>query len=424
MSSALEFRHVDILFPASNTGRNQREPMRRALELLDGGMQRMQIAERTGIVVGVADACLSVEPGEISVLMGLSGSGKSTLLRAANGLNTVTRGNVLVGDGHGRGAMNGKGNGLANGSGADSGVVDVAACDPARLRRVRRERIAMVFQQFGLLPWRTVRENVGLGLELSGVALAERHRIVDEKLALVGLTEWANRYASELSGGMQQRVGLARAFATEADILLMDEPFSALDPLIRTKLQDELLTLQRQVKKTILFVSHDLDEALKLGNRISILEGGRIVQTGTPQDIVLRPIDDYVAEFVRHMNPLTVLTGGMIMRAHEELTRDGQQLWLDAARRYQITLGELGECVAVRVDGEAVALVRHEEFAGDSGLPPGLVIASTALPLQRIIQLRQLSGHPVLLAEDGVIGGVCDECEIVRALAGRGRQGS
>ena len=399
MSSALEFRHVDILFPARHAGRGQREQMRRALELLDSGLERMQIAERTGIVVGVADACLSVEPGEISVLMGLSGSGKSTLLRAANGLNAVTRGNVLVGGG--------------------GPVVDVATCDTARLRRVRRERIAMVFQQFGLLPWRTVRENVGLGLELRGVAPAERHRIVDEKLALVGLKDWADRYASELSGGMQQRVGLARAFATEADILLMDEPFSALDPLIRTKLQDELLMLQRQVRKAILFVSHDLDEALKLGNRISILEGGRIVQTGTPQDIVLRPVNDYVAEFVRHMNPLTVLTGGMIMRAQDELVREGQQLWLDAARRYQITLDERGECTALRVDGATEPFARLEDFAGDEGLPPGLVIASMALPLQRIIQLRQLTGHPVLLAHDGVVSGVCDECEIVRALAGR-----
>ena len=399
MSAALEFRHVDILFAARNAGRGQREQMRRALELLDSGLERMQIAERTGIVVGVADAWLSVEPGEISVLMGLSGSGKSTLLRAANGLNAVTRGNVLVGGG--------------------GPVVDVAECDPARLRRVRRERVAMVFQQFGLLPWRTVRENVGLGLELSGVAPAARHRVVDEKLALVGLTQWADRYASELSGGMQQRVGLARAFATEADILLMDEPFSALDPLIRTKLQDELLMLQRQVKKTILFVSHDLDEALKLGNRISILEGGRIVQTGSPQDIVLRPVNDYVAEFVRHMNPLTVLTGGMIMRGHEELARDGQQLWLDAARRYQITLDQRGECMTLRVDGQAAPFARHEDLPGNSGPAPGLVIASEALSLQRIIQLRQLSGHPVLLAQDGVVCGVCDECEIVRALAGK-----
>ena len=160
--------------------------------------------------------------------------------------------------------------------------MDIGAnCDPTTLRRVRRERIAMVFQQFGLLPWRTVRDNVGFGLELRGDPPRGAASIVDEKLELVGLSQWAERYVSELSGGMQQRVGLARAFATDADILLMDEPFSALDPLIRGKLQGELLALQERVKKTILFVSHDLDEALRLGDRISILEGGRIVQTGS-----------------------------------------------------------------------------------------------------------------------------------------------
>ena len=236
---------------------------------------------------------------------------------------------------------------------------------------------------------------------------------------LVGLKDWADRYASELSGGMQQRVGLARAFATEADILLMDEPFSALDPLIRTKLQDELLMLQRQVKKTILFVSHDLDEALKLGNRISILEGGRIVQTGAAQDIVLRPVNDYVAEFVRHMNPLTVLTGGMIMRRQDELQHEGRELWLDAARRYQVTLDERGACVALRVAGVAVPFARHEDLGGNGAVPAGLVIASAALPLHRLIQLRQMTGHPVLLAQEGVVCGVCDEYEIVRALAGK-----
>ncbi|MGA8706830.1 MAG: choline ABC transporter ATP-binding protein [Steroidobacteraceae bacterium] len=401
MSAALQFRHVDILFPAARGGRGRREAMRRALELLDGGAPRMQIAERTGIVVGVADASLSVEPAEISVLMGLSGSGKSTLLRAANGLNTVTRGQVLVG-------------------GAAGDVVDVAACDRARLRQVRRQRIAMVFQQFGLLPWRTVRENVGLGLELRGTSPAERQRIVDEKLALVGLREWADRYASELSGGMQQRVGLARAFATEADILLMDEPFSALDPLIRTKLQDELLLLQRQVRKTILFVSHDLDEALKLGNRISILEGGRIVQTGAPRDIVLRPVNDYVAEFVRHMNPLNVLTGGMVMRRCEELRHEGKLLWLDVARRYQLTLDSRGACSAVRIDGIDAVVTQQEGFDAAAAGPNGVVvIASESTPLHRLIQLRQASGHPVLLAEDGIISGVCCENEIVRALAGK-----
>jgi glycine betaine/proline transport system ATP-binding protein len=398
VSAALEFRHVDILFPAQGR-RGRREAMRRALELLDGGAPRMQIAERTGIVVGVADASLSVEPGEISVLMGLSGSGKSTLLRAANGLNTVTRGQVLVG-------------------GTAGDVVDVAACDRTRLRQIRRQRIAMVFQQFGLLPWRTVRENVGLGLELRGVAPAERQRVVEEKLALVGLKEWADRYASELSGGMQQRVGLARAFATEADILLMDEPFSALDPLIRTRLQDELLQLQRQVRKTILFVSHDLDEALKLGNKISILEGGRIVQTGAARDIVLRPVNDYVAEFVRHMNPLNVLTGGMIMRRTEDLRREGDMLWLDAAQRYAVALDGRGGALTVRVDGAKAEFSSHDCFDAVRA-NGGVVIAPVSVPLHRLIQLRQASGHPVLLVEDGIVSGVCCEREIVRALAGK-----
>ena len=235
-----------------------------------------------------------------------------------------------------------------------------------------------------------------------------------------GLREWADRYASELSGGMQQRVGLARAFATEADILLMDEPFSALDPLIRTKLQDELLMLQRQVRKTILFVSHDLDEALKLGNRISILEGGRIVQTGAPRDIVLRPVNDYVAEFVRHMNPLNVLTGGMVMRRREEFVRDGELLWLGAARRYQLILDHRGACRSVRIDGVEAIVTPYESFDATSTGPDGVVvIAPESLPLHRLIQLRQASGHPVLLAEDQIISGFCCENEIVRALAGK-----
>ena len=288
MNIALEFRNVDIVF-CGKTQRRANGAIQQALAALDAGSTRTEIAEKTGTVIGVANACLTVERGQISVLMGLSGSGKSTLLRAANGLNPVTRGQVLVNDG--------------------AEAVDIAKCDAATLRRVRRLRIAMVFQQFGLLPWRTVRDNVGFGLELRGEPADKRRRMVDEQLALVGLSQWADRYCNELSGGMQQRVGLARAFATEADILLMDEPFSALDPLIRRKLQDELLALQERVKKTILFVSHDLDEALKLGDRITILEGGRIVQTGSAQDIVQRPANDYVAEFVRHINPLTAIKG-------------------------------------------------------------------------------------------------------------------
>jgi glycine betaine/proline transport system ATP-binding protein len=288
MDAALEFRNVDILFGAKGK-RRAAAAMQQALAALDAGATRADVSERTGVIIGVANATLAVQRGQISVLMGLSGSGKSTLLRAANGITPVTRGEVLVNDG--------------------GAVIDIARCDAAALRRVRRLRIAMVFQQFALLPWRTVRDNVGFGLELRGEPADKRRRIIDEQLELVGLTAWSERYCHELSGGMQQRVGLARAFATNADILLMDEPFSALDPLIRRKLQDELLALQARVQRTILFVSHDLDEALKLGDQISILEGGRIVQTGSAQDIVQRPADDYVAEFVQHINSRTVLKG-------------------------------------------------------------------------------------------------------------------
>ena len=291
MKSALEFHAVDILFCAKTSRRASAQALAAALAKLDGGASRSEIAEQTGVVVGVADASLAVARGEISVLMGLSGSGKSTLLRAANGLNAVTRGQVLVADGE--------------------ATVDIGVqCDATTLRRIRRQRIAMVFQQFGLLPWRTVRENVGFGLELRGDPPEKRREIIDRQLELVGLSQWSERYTSELSGGMQQRVGLARAFATDADILLMDEPFSALDPLIRRKLQDELLALQERVRRTILFVSHDLDEALKLGDRVTIMEGGRIVQTGTGRDILERPANEYVAEFARHVNPRTAIKGG------------------------------------------------------------------------------------------------------------------
>ena len=346
MTTALAFSDVDILFGGTRRSRP------RALAMLDDGATRDEIADRLGVTVGVAGASLAVERGEISVLMGLSGSGKSTLLRSANGLAPVTRGQVLIGNG--------------------SAAVDLAAASADTLRGLRRDRLAMVFQQFALLPWRTVRENVGYGLELRGMPAAECRRIVDEKLHLVGLERWADAYASALSGGMQQRVGLARAFATDADILLMDEPFSALDPLIRAKLQDELLALQSVARKTILFVSHDLDEAVKLGNRITILRGGRIVQTGSRDEIVLHPADAYVAEFVQHMNPLNVLRAGAVMRP----------LSLD-----------------------------------HPGPADGPVAAPETL-LRDVIALRQRSGQPVLIGDGEGIVGICGDAEILAALAG------
>ncbi|SEL05744.1 glycine betaine/proline transport system ATP-binding protein [Roseivivax marinus] len=295
MSTAVKIDNVSIVFGD--------EP-KSALPLMDRGEDRPAVQEKTGQVLGVHNCSIDVEEGEILVLMGLSGSGKSTLLRAVNGLNPVVRGKVEVNTG--------------------SEMMDVTHASDEDLRWVRLNRVAMVFQQFGLLPWRTVRENVGLGLELGGMAKAERTERVDRQLGLVGLDGWGDRKVGELSGGMQQRVGLARAFATDAPILLMDEPFSALDPLIRTKLQDELLELQREMKKTIIFVSHDLDEAFKIGNRIAIMEGGRIVQCGRPSEIYSSPSDDYVAEFVAHMNPLGVLTARDVMGAAEGPAPEGR----------------------------------------------------------------------------------------------------
>ena len=285
MSDAIIFGNVDIVFGDRPDA---------ALPMIDKGSTRDEINSETGLVLGVANASLSVSEGEILVLMGLSGSGKSTLLRAVNGLAPVVRGNVGVK--------------------TKSGYVDPYRCPAKTLRGLRTHTVSMVFQQFGLLPWRNVADNVGFGLELSGVPEAERKRMVAEQLELVNLSAWADRKVGELSGGMQQRVGLARAFATGAPILLMDEPFSALDPLIRSRLQDELLEFQSRLKKTILFVSHDLDEAFRIGNRIAMMEGGRIIQCGTPQQIVKQPATQYVADFVQNMNPISMLTAADVMK--------------------------------------------------------------------------------------------------------------
>ncbi len=304
-----------------------------ALPLMDDGLERPEIQSRTGQVLGVHDCSLSVDHGEILVLMGLSGSGKSTLLRAVNGLNPVARGTVTIRD--------------------QDWTCTYPGCSEADLRQLRRECVSMVFQQFGLLPWRSVRDNVGLGLELGGMAAGERRQKVERQLELVGLSDWADRKVEELSGGMQQRVGLARAFATDAPILLMDEPFSALDPLIRNRLQDELLELQERLNRTIIFVSHDLDEAFKIGDRIAIMEGGRIVQCGTPREIYSNPANEYVADFVANMNPLGVLRARDVVEPGEA---SGTGVTPDTRIEEVIEeLLEKGGDVAVEGDGRITA---------------------------------------------------------------------
>lgn len=377
--NAVEFQYVDVIFG---------ERPQTALDLLDQGESRETILAQTGQVVGVAGATLAIEQGEICVLMGLSGSGKSTLLRCVNGLNKVSRGALRVADG------------------ADA--VDVTRCNAAALRRLRMNRVAMVFQQFALLPWRTVAENVGFGLELRGMNKSERTRIVQDKLALVGLSSWQDKYAHELSGGMQQRVGLARAFATDADILLMDEPFSALDPLIRARLQDELLDLQRTLQKTIVFVSHDLDEAMKLGTHIAIMDGGRIVQYGTPEDIVLNPANDYVADFVAHMNPLNVLRGASLMTPVADLACQADWLVVDAARQLLLRLDAAGQPALATLAGQPVTLPQ----------------APADITLKTTIQLRHSSGLPVLLTADGRLVGVVGDAEIYRGMLRQDREAS
>jgi len=285
MMKAVEFNNVSIVFG---------ERPETALPMMDDGKDRTEIQKATGQVLGVHNCSLDVEAGEILVLMGLSGSGKSTLLRAVNGLNPVVRGGVTVHDG--------------------DWACDVGAAPATDLRRLRRECVSMVFQQFGLLPWRTVRDNVGLGLELGGMDKSARNKKVDEQLELVGLADRATALVGELSGGMQQRVGLARALAADPEILLMDEPFSALDPLIRRQLQGEFMGLAANMNKTTVFITHDLDEAVRIGDRIAIMRDGMVIQTGTPEDIVMNPVDDYVSDFVAGISRLKVVRAHAVMQ--------------------------------------------------------------------------------------------------------------
>ncbi len=260
-----------------------------ALKLARDGVGKDKIRRRCGATVALADVSFAVEAGSTFVVMGLSGSGKSTLLRCLNRLIEPTAGTVLL-DG-----------------------VDLGSLTLRELRERRRHQLGMVFQHFGLMPHRRVIDNVAYGLAVQGLRRAERRERATTWLEVVGLDGYGNAYPAELSGGMQQRVGLARALATDPDALLMDEPFGALDPLIRREMQDELLRLQRRLHKTIVFITHDLDEALRLGDRIAILRDGRMVQIGNPADIVLRPADDYVRAFVRDVPRGRVLTAASVM---------------------------------------------------------------------------------------------------------------
>jgi glycine betaine/proline transport system ATP-binding protein len=273
----------------------------------DADLPRAELLEKTGCVAAVRDISFEVAPGEVFVVMGLSGSGKSTLVRTVNRIHDPTAGQVEI-DGE-----------------------DIMALDDDHLREVRRKKISMVFQHFGLLPHRRIVENVAFGLEIQGRDKQERLQVAEETLEKVGLGGWGMSFPDELSGGMQQRVGLARALANDPEILLFDEPFSALDPLIRRDMQDQVIALQRDLKKTMIFITHDLAEALKLGDRIAIMKDGKFVQMDTPEEVVAHPADDYVADFTKDVPRAHVLTARAIMApVNGETAADGPTVDADA----------------------------------------------------------------------------------------------
>ena len=300
-----------------------------ALEAIQSkGLSKSEVLEEYGCVVGVADATFEVHTGEIFCVMGLSGSGKSTLVRHVNRLLEPTAGQILI-DGE-----------------------DVMSLDPKALRDLRNQKIAMVFQNFGLMPHRTVRDNVAMPLEIRETGKAKRWEEADRVLSLVDLVGWEDKYAHELSGGMQQRVGLARALASDPEILLMDEPFSALDPLIRKQLQDQFMELSEKLKKTTIFITHDLDEAIRIGNRIAIMKDGVIVQTGTPEEIVLNPADDYVTDFVSGISKLDMYNADSIMQSVEKFKQKHGDIPEDALKAHPEM--DLNELIGLAVSGHGI----------------------------------------------------------------------
>ena len=283
--SKIEIRNVYKIFGDSPS---------KVLPMVQEGASKEEVLEKTGHTVGLDNVSLSIEEGETFVCMGLSGSGKSTLIRHINRLIDPTSGEVLV---------------------EGTNVMDL---DQKSLIEFRRHKMSMVFQRFGLFPHKTVIENVGYGLEVQGKTVEERNKIAMEKIESVGLNGFEHQYPNQLSGGMQQRVGLARALATNTNVMLMDEAFSALDPLIRSDMQKQLIDLQSELKKTIVFITHDLDESLRLGDHIGILNGGRLVQVGTPVEIIMNPADDYVKAFVKDVNRAKVLKAKVVMSSVNE----------------------------------------------------------------------------------------------------------
>lgn len=371
-----------------------------AYPLIKEGRSKEEILDKTGQTVGLRDVNLSVEEGEIFVVMGLSGSGKSTLLRCTNRLIKPTSGEVLI-DG-----------------------TDIASLGDDELRDVRRKKLGMVFQNFALLPHRSVIENVAFGLEVQGMPEEERLEKAKKTIKMVGLAEYEESMPSALSGGMKQRVGLARALASDPDILLMDEAFSALDPIIRTGMQDELLDLQSELNKTIIFVTHDLDEALKLGNRIALMKDGAVVQVGTPEEILSSPADDYVASFVAGVDMTKLLTAEGVMKPPDPVVPivSGPRVALKLMEDHGIsTIFAVGKgktfrgLVAVE---DAVAAARAKKTNLEDILITDTPVTRPETPVRDLMGLVATTQYPVAVVdENNRLKGVIVRGSLLGALA-------
>lgn len=379
-----------------------------ALEMLNRGASKDEIQDQIGQVVGVNDATFSVEEGEIFVIMGLSGSGKSTVVRLLNRLIEPTYGTVEI-DGE--------------------NIIDMS---DEQLRALRSRKMSMVFQRFALFPHRTVVENASYGLEVHRLPENERRERGSASLKRVGLEGWDNNYPGQLSGGMQQRVGLARALAVDSDIMLMDEAFSALDPLIRREMQDQLLELQSELKKTIVFITHDLNEAMKLGDHIAVMRDGAIVQIGTAEDILTNPANDYVASFIEDVDRTRVIIASSIMRQPRETIspNDGPNVALRKMKEAQ-----LSECLVVSSDRKVLGVVSDSDLARLSGERASSIdpvinrdfpSSSPDAPIADLYPMAAATTTPIVItAEDGKMLGIVPRVSLLTALGGEvGNNGS
>lgn len=371
----------------------------KALPLIEEGKSKDEILDKTGKTVGINDASFEVKEKEMFVIMGLSGSGKSTVLRCLNRLIEPTRGTIKIGD------------------------ENITKMDKERLLELRRKQMSMVFQNFGLFPHRTVADNVEYGLEISGMDKDERKKKAYEALEIVGLKGYEEQKPDELSGGMQQRVGLARALANDPEILLMDEAFSALDPLIRADMQDELLELQAEVHKTVVFITHDLDEALKIGDRIAIMKDGYVVQVGTPEEILTNPANDYVKAFVQNVDRTKVITAQAIMRKAPtvQTPKDGPSVAIRNMEKVGVSttyvVDENRHLKGLVSIDDAIDLKEKESRDLKEILNKDIEVAGPETPINALLTKSLQSRYPIAVVdENSKLLGIVDRATILAEL--------